>query len=379
MLSREEYYPYGATAYAWSATGGAEFSVKRYRYSGKECDSENGLYYFGARYYAAWLGRWTAGDPTFHSGRSAFEFCSCAPVGRRDPDGQADAPAVGHTASTAFRNFLAGADRLSSAAARKEREYHVAERAMGVARIGQASLEYLTAAALAAAPEPTMLTKAAAVGVGLHASDTMATGLLDVATGGVHDTLTKQATVAVTKRAGASNQAAQNVGTLVDFAASLVGPAAAARLVPEAVAGSVSVVRGTASAETQGSIVASEEAAATRELGKLTSTGPRQWKSSAGLIYGEGLPNQVNRVEHVLMHTVPNPSKTVHTVFNVARDKVLGLVDEAWLARGAPVPGDPGAFIVPMGRVVGTAGETAVKVIVMPGTSEILTSYPVQL
>ena len=90
VLSREEYYPYGATAYAWSATGGAEFSVKRYRYSGKECDSENGLYYFGARYYAAWLGRWTAGDPVFHAGRSAFEYCSSSPSTRRDPDGRDD-------------------------------------------------------------------------------------------------------------------------------------------------------------------------------------------------------------------------------------------------------------------------------------------------
>jgi filamentous hemagglutinin len=32
-----------------------------------------------------------------------------------------------------------------------------------------------------------------------------------------------------------------------------------------------------------------------------------------------------------------------------------------------------------MGRQVGTAGETAVKIIVIPGTSEVVTAYPVML
>jgi hypothetical protein len=67
----------------------------------------------------------------------------------------------------------------------------------------------------------------------------------------------------------------------------------------------------------------------------------------------------------------------MHTVFNVGRSDVIGLVDEAWAARGAPLPGDPGAFVVPMGRVVGTNGETAIRVVVKPGTSEIITAYPV--
>jgi RHS repeat-associated protein len=38
-------------------------SAKRYRYTGKERDEETSLYYHGARYYAPWLGRWTAADP----------------------------------------------------------------------------------------------------------------------------------------------------------------------------------------------------------------------------------------------------------------------------------------------------------------------------
>src|SRR5256885_9695893 len=42
----------------------AETSLKRYRYIGKERDEETGLAYHGARYYAAWLGRWLSADPT---------------------------------------------------------------------------------------------------------------------------------------------------------------------------------------------------------------------------------------------------------------------------------------------------------------------------
>ncbi len=40
-----------------------EVSQKRYRYCGKEKDNESGLYYYGARYYADWLCRFTAVDP----------------------------------------------------------------------------------------------------------------------------------------------------------------------------------------------------------------------------------------------------------------------------------------------------------------------------
>ena len=82
-------------------------------------------------------------------------------------------------------------------------------------------------------------------------------------------------------------------------------------------------------------------------------------------------------MKHVLAHTAPDASKPTHTVFYVGRSEALGVVDEAWKLRGASVPGDPGAFVVPMGRQVGTAGETAVKIVVRPGTNQIITAYPV--
>jgi RHS repeat-associated protein len=61
VISCEEYYPYGNTAYQ-AVVNSIEVSLKRYRYTGKERDQESGLYYYGARYYAAWLGRWTSCD-----------------------------------------------------------------------------------------------------------------------------------------------------------------------------------------------------------------------------------------------------------------------------------------------------------------------------
>src|SRR5262249_131719 len=56
IVSYEEYYPYGSTSY--QAVRSKTETPKRYRYTGKERDEENGLYYHGARYYACWLGRW---------------------------------------------------------------------------------------------------------------------------------------------------------------------------------------------------------------------------------------------------------------------------------------------------------------------------------
>src|SRR6202011_2633274 len=62
VISYEEYFPYGSTSYQ-ARPNNADVSLKRYRYTGKERDEENGFYYHGARYYAPWLGRWTSADP----------------------------------------------------------------------------------------------------------------------------------------------------------------------------------------------------------------------------------------------------------------------------------------------------------------------------
>lgn len=83
-VSYEEYHPYGATAYR-SAKPGFDLSLKRYRFSSKELDNETGLYYFGTRYYASWLGRWTSSDPAgFLDGLNLYRYCSNSPIGTID-------------------------------------------------------------------------------------------------------------------------------------------------------------------------------------------------------------------------------------------------------------------------------------------------------
>ena len=87
VISYEEYHPYGTSAYR-ASNGSTEVSAKRYRYSGKERDEETGLYYHGARYYAAWLGRWTAADPAgLADGANLYQYVSGNPVALSDPDG----------------------------------------------------------------------------------------------------------------------------------------------------------------------------------------------------------------------------------------------------------------------------------------------------
>ncbi len=62
VISYEEYFPFGSSSYR-SGKNQSEVKLKRYRYCGKERDEETGLYYYGARYYAAWIGRFISVDP----------------------------------------------------------------------------------------------------------------------------------------------------------------------------------------------------------------------------------------------------------------------------------------------------------------------------
>jgi RHS repeat-associated protein len=85
IVSYEEYYPYGGTSYQ-AVRGRTE--TKRYRYAGKERDEESGLYDFGARYYACWLGRWINCDPAgLVDGPNLYRFVGGNPITRRDPTG----------------------------------------------------------------------------------------------------------------------------------------------------------------------------------------------------------------------------------------------------------------------------------------------------
>lgn len=87
IISYEEYYAFGSTSYQGTDQV-REVAAKRYRYTGKERDEESGLYYHGARYYAPWLARWTAADPTgVGGGFNLYCYVTNNPVMMHDPGG----------------------------------------------------------------------------------------------------------------------------------------------------------------------------------------------------------------------------------------------------------------------------------------------------
>lgn len=87
LISYEEYYPYGTTAFQ-AGRSASEVSLKRYRYTGKERDDETGFSYHGARYYAPWLGRWVNADPAgLVEGPNIFSTSRDNPVNRKDSTG----------------------------------------------------------------------------------------------------------------------------------------------------------------------------------------------------------------------------------------------------------------------------------------------------
>ena len=88
IISYEEYLPYGGTAII-AGRNRQEVEWKEYRYSGKECDDTTGLYYYGARYYISWLGRWLNADAAGAvDGLNLFAFVKGNPVSAIDPDGR---------------------------------------------------------------------------------------------------------------------------------------------------------------------------------------------------------------------------------------------------------------------------------------------------
>lgn len=82
---------------------------------------------------------------------------------------------------------------------------------------------------------------------------------------------------------------------------------------------------------------------------------------------------------HVLDHTVPNPSKPVHSLFSVDRKHVIGLVDQAWASRVGPgtlQANGNRVWVVDMGRQVGTSGQASIQIVVRDGTTQVITAFP---
>jgi RHS repeat-associated protein len=108
IISYEEYYPYGSTCY--QATRSRIETPKRYRFAEKERDEESGLYYYDARYYASWVGRWVSADKIgIKDGPNLYLFVRANPILITDPTGYYGEG--GHFYTTYFVSLAAGFDR----------------------------------------------------------------------------------------------------------------------------------------------------------------------------------------------------------------------------------------------------------------------------
>jgi len=125
----------------------------------------------------------------------------------------------------------------------------------------------------------------------------------------------------------------------------------------------------------------SQIAKANAKWGKLTAQGPNKWISAQGLIYDQG-SRDGNRLAHVLRHAKPDPTKPVHSVYNVPENQVTAVIDEAWsrrrLVRPDRQPNGNDVYDIPMNRTIGTKGERAVRIVVETGTSRIITAFPIK-
>ncbi|MET8454397.1 RHS repeat-associated core domain-containing protein [Streptomyces sp. NPDC005209] len=111
VISYEEYHPYGTLAYR--ARGSRTDPPKRYGFTGMERDEESRLGYHGARYYAAWVGRWTACDPTGIADHpNLYVYCRNRPTTLADPEGmEGGAPTILEAAAHSAR-LLSAAETL---------------------------------------------------------------------------------------------------------------------------------------------------------------------------------------------------------------------------------------------------------------------------
>lgn len=113
IITYEEYHPYGTSSY--QAVRSQNETPKRYRYTGKERDEETGFSYYGARYYAPWLRRWTSCDPAgLVEGLNLQWYARNNPVTFRDPDGRQSGTSTSFSDTVAFMGRALGAYTMRS-------------------------------------------------------------------------------------------------------------------------------------------------------------------------------------------------------------------------------------------------------------------------
>ena len=110
LISQENYYPYGATAW-WAGADRIQASYRTLRYSGQERDA-TGLYYFGRRYYIPWRQRWASADPVgIEDGLNLYGMVAGNPVRYVDLQGLSGldtVKAVGWAGAVDFAAKLVG-------------------------------------------------------------------------------------------------------------------------------------------------------------------------------------------------------------------------------------------------------------------------------
>ncbi len=192
LISYEEYFPFGGTSYT-AGNSLTEVKLKEYKYTGKERDDATGLYYYGARYYASWMGRWLNPDPSGTvDGLNLYQYVSNNPINLTDPNGKEE--------SSWVTNFV------------------------GVVQIIGGAVEVGAGLAGGAATSWTGVGAVAGGVVALHGADTVIAGVRTLWTGEVQQTFTESG---VTYAAGAvfEEDTAAWIGFGVDTGVGLINPA----------------------------------------------------------------------------------------------------------------------------------------------------------
>ncbi|MBX9831395.1 hypothetical protein K2X40_05530 [Candidatus Babeliales bacterium] len=105
----------------------------------------------------------------------------------------------------------------------------------------------------------------------------------------------------------------------------------------------------------------------------LKLIGKDTWESPAGLVYRSSC------IKEIIDRTVADPENTKRSVFSVPQDRLFEIIDRAWASKQTAVAPGRREYAIDMKEPVGTKGETAIKIMVKPGTVEVSIAFPVKL
>jgi RHS repeat-associated protein len=328
VISYEEYYPFGGTAVrAWRS--GTELSAKRYRYIGQERDTETGLYYCGARYYAAWLGRWTSCDPSGPvEGFNPYHYAGNHPISASDPSGRWSvgtwvAIAVVAVVVVAAIVVTAGAAAAvvgPLAAAAAETGAVAATAAVATETAAVATTAVVATETAAVATTAVAATEAAVATTAVAATETAAVATTAVAT--TEATAVATTAVATTETAAAVTTAA-------------AGTEGAVAATTATVATTEGAAATTAVATTGGAATTSTTAAS------LTATATKV--AAVGVAAAPALPTVVNELETVGPQVVSEVEAVAPAVENLAEEAAPALENAAAGGKDILLRGSSGA------------------------------------